>query len=178
MNELKIVDSFFYSIGFPYYIFILVAIAFVFVAILLYVFCSTYKKAARYSLVAAFLAYVFLILCNTILYREPSSERDYCLIPFWSYFASIQEPDLIAENILNFILFLPFGLLGWFSTKSIKLTVVICLCFSGMIELCQFVFKIGFAEIDDIIHNTLGCLIGAAIAYAIWIVFSKVIKKL
>lgn len=37
---------------------------------------------------------------------------------------------------------------------------------SGMIEVSQFVFRRGLFELDDIIHNSLGCMIGCMAANA------------
>ena len=37
---------------------------------------------------------------------------------------------------------------------------MIGICLSVGIETLQFVFRKGFSEFDDVMHNTLGCLIG------------------
>ena len=38
--------------------------------------------------------------------------------------------------------------------------MIIGMCVSGAVEALQFVYKREFAEVDDVIHNTLGCMIG------------------
>ena len=69
----------------------------------------------------------------------------------------------MAQNILNTLVFIPMGLLlGSVFTKSMTWTRILLLgiTFSANIEVLQFIFRKGFAEFDDIMHNTLGCLIG------------------
>lgn len=48
---------------------------------------------------------------------------------------------------------------------------------SLVIELGQLVFEKGVAEIDDLIHNTLGCAIGYLIAIPIAWIYNRVTKK-
>ena len=43
---------------------------------------------------------------------------------------------------------------------SFGAALLVGLCLSVSIEALQFVFKFGFSELDDVIHNTLGCMIG------------------
>lgn len=92
------------------------------------------------------------------------------LIPFHSYRA-VQaggNPELYRSNFMNAALFYPAGLLGvsllprrwpgW--CKVLLVTAVFCLM-SGGIEYVQYRFALGLVEIDDVIHNTLGALLGA-----------------
>ena len=69
---------------------------------------------------------------------------------------------MLGENILNVFLFAPVGFLAGCGFKAMTLKKV--LLFGGglsiFIELLQFIFKRGFCEIDDVIHNVAGCLIG------------------
>ena len=44
------------------------------------------------------------------------------------------------------------------------------LCFSVAIAACQYVFALGLCELDDVISNTFGAMIG----YWIWIGLKKV----
>ena len=74
---------------------------------------------------------------------------------------------------MNVIVFIPVGLLlgsllrvkGSSTSEATKsmtwLMVAIIGCgISVTIESLQFLFKRGFSELDDVMHNTLGCLIG------------------
>lgn len=135
-------------------------------------------KGVRITARITIAEYLVLLYSSTLL----SSVRIYkeirgCeLLPFWSY-ASIQEgrENLIAENIMNIAVFIPLGLL--FALASEKITwkhVAICgMAVSVSIEVMQYIFKRGFSEVDDVIHNTLGCLVG----YGIYLIVKKGYEK-
>ena len=87
----------------------------------------------------------------------------YELSPFWSYTA-IQEGriELFAENIMNVVVFIPIGLLLCIAFKQMtwwKALLIGC-GISVTIKALQFFFMRGFTELDDVMHNTLGCLLG------------------
>jgi len=132
------------------------------------------KTGLRYSAILLLVEYVFLLFCSTIIFRTTGEIRQYDFHPFWSYKA-IQEgsEDLLAENIMNVVVFVPVGLmLGSLlrvkgsstseATKSMTwLMVAIIGCgISITIESLQFIFMRGFSELDDVMHNTLGCIVG------------------
>ena len=71
---------------------------------------------------------------------------------------------------MNVVLFYPTGLLAcellpksWNRAKRVILIAVLFALVSVGIEFCQYHFVLGQAEVDDVIHNTLGTLIGALI---------------
>ena len=91
------------------------------------------------------------------------------------------RPDLLIENIMNTIVFIPVGMiLGSLlrvkgsstseATKSMTwLMVAIIGCgISVTIESLQFFFMRGFSEVDDVMHNTVGCLIGWFMVKGSW----------
>ena len=90
-------------------------------------------------------------------------------MPFWSYKA-IQEGrvELLSENIMNVIVFIPVGLLlgcAFKQTTWWKVLLIGC-SISITIEALQFCFLKGFSEFDDMMHNTLGGLLGFLICSA------------
>ena len=62
----------------------------------------------------------------------------------------------------NFLLFIPFPFFLFFivGVQTRKTAVLCSLLFSTSIELTQFVFKKGVADIDDILLNVLGAIAG------------------
>lgn len=67
------------------------------------------------------------------------------------------------KNIFgNIILFIPYGFLGilYPKLKNIFLLLLIFFIVINIIEFSQYYFKRGFADIDDIILNTLGVIVG------------------
>ena len=106
------------------------------------------------------------------------------LIPFHSY----QEvhnggnPEIYRSNFMNVVLFYPAGLLAtsllpqkWSGWCRCLLVVLVLTAMSIGIEFLQYRFALGRCEIDDVIHNALGALLGCLAA--LWLprllVFSK-----
>ncbi|WP_301195480.1 VanZ family protein, partial [Corynebacterium stationis] len=56
----------------------------------------------------------------------------------------------------NFALFVPFGMLVYLLCSRIGLTTLFGAGFSLLIEVSQFIFQLGFSDIDDFLFNTLG----------------------
>lgn len=71
----------------------------------------------------------------------------------------------IAQVYMNIMLFVPMGyllpyLFGWFRAKVRYRPALACLVLSFLIENAQLVFRRGFYDIDDLVSNTLGGVIG------------------
>jgi len=100
-------------------------------------------------------AYVVFILMETVIGRTVG-KRNAIFIPFWSYGKS----DYVSEILLNYILFIPFGFLMYLHTGRTNAPIITGFASSSLIELTQLIFCIGLFEFDDIIGNTIGCIIG------------------
>jgi len=123
-----------------------------------------FKTGLRYSAVLLLVEYIFLLFCSTVIFRATGETRQYDFHPFWSY----SRPDLLVENIMNVVVFIPVGLLLGIAFKKMtwwKALLIGC-GISVTIETLQFFFLRGFSEVDDVMHNTVGCLIGFGV-YAI-----------
>ena len=142
--------------------------------VVLFIAFKGVRTGFRWSSVLLLIEYIFLLFCSTVIFRPTGEIRQYNFHPFWSYQA-IQDgrEDLLAENIMNVVVFIPVGLmLGSFlrvkgsstseATKSMTwLMVAIIGCgISVTIESLQFFLMRGFSEVDDVMHNTLGCILG------------------
>ena len=119
--------------------------------------------------------FVICWFCSTVIFRTSGDTRQYDFHPFWSYKA-IQEgrEDLLAENIMNVVVFIPVGLLLGIAFKQVtwwKVLLIGC-SISVTIESLQFFLMRGFSEVDDVMHNTLGCLIGYGIMTILRIIFN------
>lgn len=110
-------------------------------------------------------SYVFLVLSITVFSRGHTDFDLNIIPPFWAYktilAGDIRAHELIAEIIMNVLMLAPLGFLAPFITE--KHPILIGVGCSVVIELIQLVTKKGYFEIDDIIHNTIGILIGFAI---------------
>lgn len=106
-----------------------------------------------------------VILLVTVVARN-YSVVGYSMVPFASFSLAKTYTDVYSEVALNSILFLPLGLtLPHAAAGRAKhpalLAVATSCAFSVLIEVCQYIFKLGYAEVDDVIFNTLGAAIGA-----------------
>lgn len=107
------------------------------------------------------LGYVSFVLYRVVFMRKTIGIYRYKLDPFWSYGVN----GGIRENLLNVMLFMPIGFLLYlcFKKQPWWLLILSGFLFSVTIELLQLVLRKGFFEIDDVFHNTLGCIIGYCI---------------
>lgn len=66
---------------------------------------------------------------------------------------------------MNIIAFVPVGFLAGYAIKkmTLKKVIFVGLCISISIETMQLLFHRGLSEVDDVIHNTIGCIIGYGI---------------
>lgn len=121
-------------------------------------------------------ACLFLMLYISVFKRVPKTEMSINLIPFWSI-GAIQSGliETLYEKIFNVLFFVPYGcLLGaYFRHKTFMKAVVLGVATSVGIELIQLLTHTGTCEIDDVICNTFGCVIGAPIA----LIFKYCIKN-
>lgn len=142
------------------------------------------KSKKRFSLCLA-LVYIFLILASTVLARTMSETSGIDWTPFRLLRKNYWwiRRDMILQIEANILMFIPLGLLlfpacGWKSVLYGSL-------FSLGIEILQLLLKMGFSELDDVIHNTFGVVIGCGIYHFISFrtggldqVYKKCIKRL
>lgn len=155
MTFREYLDKLINSIPHQVYILALVIFCILLVALIGY---FGWKRGVRYSLGILLLEYIVLIYSSTVFFRKISEAREFNLTPFWSY----SQTKLFVENLMNVVIFMPIGLLlvCVFRSMNWKRVLMIGLCLSVGIEVLQFVMRRGFSEVDDVMHNTLGCLIG------------------
>ena len=121
----------------------------------------------------AIILYLLIVLMFTVFLRE-YSERQYQLEILWSWKEIIgikentkvhvaSKEGLLQENLLNILMLFPVGLLLPIVVdgKAKKMAgLIVGTVFSVVIEILQLIFCRGLFEWDDIIHNSLGCMIG------------------
>lgn len=131
-------------------------------------------RKRKLRLIRIFIGLLFAIYSASLLYITlfgRLSERidTISLFPFWSYLAMIQTSNLnMGRQILyNILAFVPLGILLPILGRRFQRLKIILLCgflLSAMIESAQFLFHLGWCDIDDVINNTAGAVIG----YGIW----------
>lgn len=121
------------------------------------------SRAKRFVFESLLVEYYFLVLCSTVICRASSGERHIEIMPFWNYsniWNRVDYPADLIEVLLNVALFVPIGLLLGGIGFKIRKIILSGIFLSGIIEVSQFAFCKGLCETDDVMHNTLGCVIG------------------
>jgi len=105
--------------------------------------------------------YIFMIIVATIIVRSPSAERDVVLTPFISFKEALTNDFWDFEIKANILMFIPFGfLLSMVINRLNSIPLLVGFIFSVTIEFVQYFTHRGVFEIDDIITNFMGILIG------------------
>lgn len=163
-NDLSLVKKYIlqYDIGVPLYVILVLLAVVVGVCFGLYLTRKDQSSFIRNSLLTMLGGYLFFVLCTTLIFREISDTMRYYFFPFWSY--DVLDYKIIAQMILNVLLFVPIGfLLGTFNGISWMQVIKIGCLLSVMIEILQLLTRRGVFNIDDVIHNIIGCAIGYGI---------------
>lgn len=124
--------------------------------------------------------YILTVIYLTFLIREPTPLYRYSLKPFNAAIRAIEFgggllPGLLSGTVkitswkslesvvLNIMLFVPFGYLVpllWKKTDRWWKVVLLGFCVSLLIEAIQLLTRLGFADVDDLINNTIGSVVG------------------
>ncbi len=123
----------------------------------------------KYKRRLLFIIYIILVFTFTFIVRETliwrySGKHEVTLVPFRQLLGLFKEPNHMMwflQIILNIILFIPFGFMfPIIHQKLSKSTIAYGALFSLAIEIMQYISGRGLADIDDLINNTLGAVIG------------------
>lgn len=105
--------------------------------------------------------------------------RNINLIPFGES-VIVNGKISFTELIKNVIVFIPFGILiSVLRDKETFIKKIIPIVLTSLLfEVLQFIFGIGASDITDVINNSLGGVIGIAIAFGISKIFKNSWKKI
>lgn len=127
---------------------------------------------------------VYVVFFAESMGRTPQEGYVYNLIPLKEirrFLKYIWDNDALGSmarlNVFgNIIAFIPFGIYLPYTSES-KLgfisTFLYTFSLSLTIELVQLITKVGSCDVDDIILNTLGGVVG----YILWYIYTKLRKK-
>ena len=121
------------------------------------------KGFQAYACLAA-LTFLAIVYASTVFTRNTQTDYHYNLDLFLSWRAVFSgSREMLKEDILNIVLLLPLGgLLPFVFDKKIRWWQgVLCgIVVSLGIEILQLVLKRGLFEFDDIMNNSIGCMLG------------------
>lgn len=111
--------------------------------------------------------YGLSLLCLTLFFRKPGSHSEITLSLLEPFRKAVRNngSDFSAQMeaiFLNILLFFPLGYLLPFNFHRMKNTAVLAigLIVTGVIELCQLVFQMGWFDVNDLLYNFIGVLCG------------------
>ncbi len=125
----------------------------------------------------AFTVFVGLFLVDGIvLDRLPSQHKFFSGLDLITEYHRLIECNELQMNsmLLNVLVFIPFGffLYEYVSeaghqavVKNLKSVIMFTFLLSMSIELAQWILKVGFLELTDMILNTIGAALGATLAF-------------
>ena len=130
---------------------------------------TTCRRILRWTLFILYLAaLVYFLFFAETLGRTAGEAYRYNLTPFREIRRFWTNRDVIPfasyVNIIgNVAAFIPFGLLlplAIWKTMGCAKTVALTFCFSLAVECVQLLTQVGSFDVDDLILNTLGGLLG------------------
>lgn len=142
---------------------------------------SFYKKSRHENITqlktkVLFITYLIALFIITIYrFGNTNEYADINIIPFKllieSYQYSVSDnpqmalPVLLYNVIGNIIWFIPMGFFLAYFMKSNRFirVCILCLLISVWIETIQYLLVVGISDIDDVIFNTIGGIIGFCI---------------
>lgn len=132
------------------------------------------KKVLKLSHIIVFIYYVILLF-NMVIFARYNSIDSYNLIPFNSVinlFKNGTAYGIIINIFGNLLVFMPleYFLIELFRVKKFSTNFILSFGIILLIELFQYVFKVGVLDIDDLIICVLGMIL-------FFIVYSNVKKR-
>ena len=124
-------------------------------AVILVLLAAVFNR--NWNIVFAVL-YFIAIAYLTLMFRDKDG-AELRLEPFWSYRKLFSDSEVRADILKNVWLFIPLGAIMYRIHPDWKI-LLIPFGLSILIEVIQYITGTGFCEVDDVISNTLGGLIG------------------
>lgn len=102
---------------------------------------------------------ILLILYITLLRRAPGYNESIRLhVKLWP------NAGIWAGNLLNLILYVPYGATSWQWKREGKKIVAVGFALSVFCEVLQYLTGRGMADVNDVLFNTLGAAVGVWLA--------------
>ena len=146
----------------PVWIFLLSVIMAIVVIIVHYMILKILYKRRRVAGVIVILSVAMIVWITLLTRKSYRSQID--LLPFHFIIGAREHPHILRAAFMNVALYIPFGygMAEYASAKGKKQTIIIlyAIILSGSTEIFQYLLSLGYTEVDDIILNTFGAMIG------------------
>lgn len=137
-------------------------------------FCMQNWDTMKKSQIICFLVYSGVVLYLTVFMRIGSVDTSIITTPFDDLKNAIayRDPEMIRHMVYNVLLFVPFGyLIPAMNPKKLRKVSFAFLggiMTSTVIEGVQMIFSLGQSDIDDIIANSIGAVVGYFAVRFVW----------
>lgn len=121
-------------------------------------------------MVLMILLWAWVVANQTVLSRTPGVQQTPILEPFQSYMEVFRggNREILRSQFMNMVLFYPAGLIiaalfpdRWLLWIKALTALALGFMFSCNIECYQYYLAVGLPQVDDVIHNTAGALLGS-----------------
>lgn len=131
------------------------------------VFCLVkHYERKRTIYITLFVAYIGALVGLELFKITVGSWRSYQLIPLVTVFDNISKGNThyILQVLMSIIVFIPLGVFIRIRQNRISKAFIFGFMISLAMEVLQFALGVGTFDVDDIILNTLGTIIGFVLA--------------
>lgn len=160
---------------------------FVFFCVLLWAlsklgYAKQYRSEWTKVMIAGLLALAYsFVFVTTLFGRKMGDEYKINLMPFDSYHIALVDgnKEMLLQIIMNIAMYVPLGFLVpcYFKyVTSKKHTICTLLIYTVLTEIIQGITRIGYFELDDIIDNVAGGIVGL-ISYIVFGQIKRKVKK-
>lgn len=108
-----------------------------------------------------FIIYIVMVIGETFLTREPGSRTGAIDLELWSTWGNTWRTHLyVLENVFMFV---PMGALMpiiWKKQRKLYFILPTLVLETTFIEFTQYMTMTGYCQLDDVVTNTIGGLIG------------------
>ena len=123
-------------------------------------------SASRCILVIVLFSYLLTVYISTVLSRKRMLSEAEILPVLWSWRQVLSGNRYVLYMVIeNIIMLMPMGLLLPFiinKRNAMIQTILFGFAFSLFIEVSQKVLNVGYFEVDDLLNNTMGVILGCA----------------
>ena len=129
-----------------------------------------HNRCFRWGVGFTLMLWAAATLWTTTFGRYPGQVHPPMLVPFHSYRELFETgmTEIFRSNFMNVVLFYPAGILTasllpekWSCGQKLLSVLILFALLSSTIEYVQFSCTLGEPEIDDVIHNALGAVLGS-----------------
>ena len=121
------------------------------------------KKISKLIFYCWMLPYFIILVC--VLFCRHSYESFFIINPFIGLMEMASDWEMLLQSVLNILMFIPIGY--FLREKRTRTALIISVILALIIEMIQYVFKLGFFDTFDCLLYIVGICLGKYMALRI-----------